>query len=96
MAIAELRDVGVVPDGLYTLEPEGAVVTSLSEPGASRGSVPIPATDVGETFEPGPFDCNDSATIVTVQASGKPDVETVTTAMARGSTEPDGTEAMGQ
>jgi hypothetical protein len=82
--------------GLYTLKAEATVVATLSKAGVYQGTVSIPATGVVETFEPSPFDCNGSATIGTVQASGELDVETITTDIACGSTESEGNESAGQ
>lgn len=67
------------------------MVVTLTEADDFQWDVPIPASDATETFEPGPFDCNDSATI---RSDGQLDVKTITTDIACPSTESNETDRM--
>jgi hypothetical protein len=90
------REGSVLLDGLYMLESEAAVVVTLTEAGDYQGTVSVPSSGTAEAFEPGPFDCNDSATIVTVQSSGELDTATITTDIACSTTDSNTTDSTGQ
>lgn len=89
------RDGAVLLDGLYTLESEAAARVKLTEMDDYRGTVSVPISGATRTFEPGPFDCNDSSTIATVASSGELDVKSITTDIAC-QTDTDGNESAGE
>lgn len=77
------REKDVLLDGLYTLESEATVAVTFTEVGHYQGTVSVPTAGTAETFavESDQFDCNSSATNVTVGSDGGLDVKTISTAM---------------
>ena len=71
-------------DGVYTVEPEGSVLITLSESGTYTLSMSVLETEamVTEQVTPENFDCNESSTRVAIDDAGELTANTVSTLMA--------------
>ncbi|WP_245708200.1 hypothetical protein [Halobacterium jilantaiense] len=71
-------------DGIYTVEPEGTVLITLSESGTYSLSMSVLETEAMETEQvlPENFDCNESSTRAEINAAGELTANTVSTLMA--------------
>jgi len=71
-------------DGVYTVEPEGTVLITLSERGTYTLSMAVVETEttVTEQVTPANFDCNESSTRAEIIATGELTTNTVSTLMA--------------
>ncbi|ELZ47954.1 hypothetical protein C464_07700 [Halorubrum coriense DSM 10284] len=71
-------------DGVYTVEPEGTVLLTLSESGAYSLSMSVLETGATETEQitPENFDCNESSTRAEINATGELTANTVSTLRA--------------
>nr|WP_233512075.1 hypothetical protein [Haloferax sp. Atlit-12N] len=70
-------------DGVYTVEPEGTVLITLSERGTYTLSMGVieTGTTVTEQVTPKNFDCNESSTRAEINAAGELTASTVSTLM---------------
>ncbi|WP_026190345.1 hypothetical protein [Halomicrobium katesii] len=71
-------------DGVYTVEPEGTVLLTLTESDTYTLSMSVLKTEatVTEQITPENFDCNESSTRAEIDAAGKLTANTVSTRMA--------------